>query len=254
MIFLDTLFGSKIATSVKIGEVYYPINLATQALRYYSEPALFITEHVINYQLSKSGSAFKFKLLGKYFVVCTRHQLNSYSLDQFGLQGADPANIVTSNAALTSNDHDDDFDCCLFDFSDGVNSGSISKSSWYDISSDLNEGGLPKPIRVVAIGYPGHRNVIDYERQTFGASPNAVWGTESKSSIKNRLAFDVTPTIDFDPKGMSGGPVFGLHTSSNSVKVFFCGIVTNASRKKFNFIPISSIRIMIANIMEQDVD
>ena len=186
----------------------------------------------------------------RYIAICALHQLKKpgYRFDQLGLMRHSNNKITTSSKAIYSSGTEDTIDCCIFDFTTSVQDGSLEPTSWYDLAVDIGKDYTPEPLNVLAIGYPGHRNSIDYENKKYGASPSAVWGYQTANSMRNRLAFRVDPEINFDPFGMSGSPVFVIKLNDLIPEVFLCGIVTNASRTKFHFTPLKNIRKLIEDV------
>ncbi|MFK7940142.1 MAG: hypothetical protein AB8B82_12230 [Roseovarius sp.] len=241
MIDLATILGSRINTSALINDLYIPANSIAERLQSFSEPALFHTNGMGQYHLSKSGSLTKIKAANRYFALITQHQLKAadYEYEQLCIFGSSPGRLVTSQSAIFSTDEAEqtDFDCVIFEFTEGVQSGLIDSGGWYNLGLELSDEYTPKPLIVCAIGYPGYRNNFDYENYVYPVSPNAIWGNECNTKVHARLAFEPHSPVDYDPIGMSGCPVFGIKLAENSVEVFLAGILTNASNKILHFLP-----------------
>ncbi|MDE4303257.1 hypothetical protein PXK30_08350 [Phaeobacter gallaeciensis] len=246
----DTLWGSKINTSVYVNGLYAPANSLGEMLCNYSAPGLFASEEYPEFNPSKSGSATKIRLGNRFFAVTTRHQLSiqGREYEEFCLVGTSNQSLMTSHTAFFELDENiGEIDLVFFEFTEVVSCGKVSPFGWYSLDAEWNSPRLEKPTLVVGIGYPSYRNVIDYTATEYGAAPNAIWGREEKPSICGRLAFKPTDTLDFSPKGMSGGPVFGLKFEGDRPSVFFAGVLTEASRSKVHF----SSRTRILNVLKK---
>ncbi|MEP3347768.1 MAG: hypothetical protein ABJN34_05295 [Litoreibacter sp.] len=251
MIELDTIIGIKTATAVDVNNLLVPSNSLAAHLRQYSEPALFHSDGAGKYHMSLSGSLFRARFNDRYFVFVSRHQmtLGNYEHDQIALLNYDKKTLVTSHRAVFPDNASDEYDCAVYEFTDLIKSGKLPATSWYDLKTDWVRDHLPKPNLVVAIGYPGHRNSIDYEAAHYGASPNAVWGVEASPVIDGRLSFVPKPEILFEPAGMSGCPVFGCSLDNLAPTCFFAGILTNATQNRFNFFSFSRMRPLLERLL-----
>lgn len=243
---LDTIVGSRIHTAIRVGNLFIPANSISETLRAYTEPAIFHSKgQERQYSLSISGSLTKIRIGERFFGLITQHQISSgnYEFDQLCIANIDSETVSTSSAVVTGSP---DFDCLLFEFTKPVIAGKLQRIGWYDLTSELNVERLPKPKLICTVGYPGHRNYIDYSKKPhLGMAPNIVWGMEARSSISKRLAFTPEHVVDFKPNGMSGSPVFGCCLEVSDSNVFFAGILTNASKRKFHFLSRSRIRFML---------
>jgi len=199
---------------------------------------------------SKSGSLTKIKFQDRYFAVTTEHQIRipGYEYKQLCLINDDAIKLLTSHAAYFIVENEESrhgSDIVIFEYTNVVLSGSLSSHGWYDLSKELHSDRLQKPDMVCGLGYPGHRNQIDYENSSYAIAPNAIWGVETEPNIEGRLAFKPTYSIDYAPDGMSGGPVFGLELLDAYPSIFFAGILTNASSSVLHFLSRTRLSRMI---------
>ncbi len=246
MISLETILGSRIATSAEVNGLFVPANSLTQYLKSYSEPAVFAAEGCGIYNMGLGGSMAKVKVGQRYFTLLSRHQFEkgSFDFEQISLFNYETNVMATAEKAvfpIQAETNIDGLDCVLCEFTEPVRQGSISRKGWYDIGCDLSFKATRSAICVFAIGYPGYRNEIDYDTLNYAIGPNAVIGTETLPSMTDRLSFKPINSLEYDPKGMSGSPVFGIHLSSATLRVFMAGIVTEASKDQFHFIPLSRL-------------
>jgi hypothetical protein len=246
LIGLETIIGSRITTSVSAGGLFIPANSLSHYLQRFSDPGLYHAHSLENYQLSKSGSLVRVSYKGRYFAITSHHQSKraGYEYDELVMVNRNRDRYFSGHRAIFPIESDDEeysFDCLIYEFSDLVKSGKLPKDNWYQILEKSANYPTPKPIVICTIGYPGHRNNIDYENSVYPIGPNAVWGSEVESRIKGRLSFEPISLIDFDPVGMSGSPVFALNMEEGLLELFLAGILTEASRQTFNFLPLNRI-------------
>jgi hypothetical protein len=203
--------------------------------------------------MSKAGSLFRARYRDRYFALVSAHQIrfDKYGYEQLCLINDARKTLVSSHRAIFPSGPDadeSDFDCMLFEFTDVVASGALSRHNWYDLTEEMEWDQTPKPSLVCAIGYPGYRNHIYYENWCYGVSPNIVWGKECLPKIGDRLAFSPNPEISFEPKGMSGGPVFCIRLNASDPEAFFAGILTNASKSLFHFLPLVRLKHLVRDL------
>ena len=245
---LETIIGSRAFTAVKCNDLLVPANSLGNYLRSFTEPALFHTEGMGEFHLTKSGSLFKFKYKERYFVLTTKHQVTgkncAYSYEQVCLMDYSANSLVSSSMVVfpeESSTEGQAYDCLLFEYTTSVTEGKLTPHGWYKLSEIERQYPTPAPILACAIGYPSYRNEINYETKHFGVSPNIVWGQETNFGMEGRLAFKPLNEVLFDPSGMSGGPVFGCKLVEEKLVMFFAGVLTNATKRKFNFMPVNRL-------------
>ena len=244
---LDTILGSKLNTSIDMNGLFVPANSLSDYLQRFTDPALYHAHDLDEFQLSKSGSLFRIKYRERYFAITSHHQSKrgGYQYDELVLIGKERNWYYTGHKAIfpvEEQESEYEFDCLIYEFTDLVEAEKLSSSNWFSVNEISATRTTPKPLIVCTIGYPSHRNNIDYSQKSYPIGPNAVWGTEAKSNIRNRLAFTPKPTIDFEPSGMSGAPVFAVERDGELLFGFCAGILTEATRKKFNFIPLNKLK------------
>jgi hypothetical protein len=244
---MDTLMGRKLGTSVVDNGLVIPADAIGQHLRRYTFPAIFQTNLDGKFILTKSGSLAKVKTNGRYFGITAHHVIsaNNYELTQLCLPQIRPNQFVTSQAARfpASDTAKDQFDFICFEFTEPVNEGLINRNDWFDVSFDLSRTTEVEAIIVACLGYPSHRNSINYDESTYAIAPNLVWGDHVDSRIPNRKSFTPVNPISYEPIGMSGAPVFGLELRGQHLHLALAGILTNASPITFNYLPISNIEL-----------
>jgi hypothetical protein len=244
---LDTILDQRINTSIDFNGLLVPANFTAHHIQTYSNPALFFTKDSEPYSLSRAGSITKLRHKDRYFSLVSSHQfsIGHYDFEQLCIHNTDKKTFSTSNRAFFPKGVDtgeSDFDCMLFEFTDAVLDGALSPNGWYNIQRDLGRDKTPRALGCCCVGYPGYRNHIDYENELYTLAPSAVFGKEIEPTLPGRLAFQPINSIEYDPIGMSGGPVFGFAFEGDRVIANLSGILTNASKTRFNFISLQRIK------------
>ncbi|UOA22860.1 hypothetical protein DSM110277_01268 [Sulfitobacter pontiacus] len=243
---MKTIIGSRIDTSIDTGSLLVPINSLSHYIQRFSDPGLYHAHGLKEYQLSKSGSLARVAHKGRYFALTSHHQskLADYDYDELVVTNRERSRYYSGHRAvfpIEVGENEYSFDCLVYEFTDLVRSGRIPSDVWYQIPEESRGYSTPKPIIICTVGYPSYRNHIDYESSSYPIGPNAVWGFEKEPRIVGRLSFSPISPIDFEPSGMSGSPVFAVRMEGTLLKLFLAGILTEASRTAFNFLPLNRI-------------
>lgn len=249
----ETILGSKVLTSVDFNGLIVPANSLPGVIEKYCEPALFYSENMGEDFLTKSGSLFKIKYKRRYFAICSRHQVlgQFYDHENLVIHNHDSRRFLTAHRAIFAEGGDseaEDFDALLYEYTDVVQQGRLKNIYWYDLTSEIGRDSIGETKLAFTIGYPGEFNSIDHETSHYHVVPRSVFGNPVKSRIAGRLAFKPIAPIRFEPAGMSGGPVFGLELDSDGYRARLVGILTNASKERFNFISINRMKWMFRNV------
>ena len=256
MIDVETLWGRKINTAARVNSLYVPADSLNFRLLHFTDPGLFFHEEHSDYGLSKSGSFTKVRIGDRFFVMATSHQLETdpipYDFINVVLHDTEGGHLTTSSSATYQVvGTGERLDIIIFDFTEPVENGSLSSHHWYDLSQEIIEGKDPDFLAAFCFGYPSDTNTIDYETLSYRSSGLVVFGEPTTSSLANRMAIHPKHGVDRPMAGMSGGPVFGVQLNDFSANVVFAGIITNASSKKVNFLPISSISKFLIHALHQ---
>lgn len=244
MIDLFSRIGISMNTAVKVGNLFFPANSLAKSIDKFCEPGLFHNRDFEEYATTKSGSAFRARLDGRFVALLTAHQLRipQYEYQQFCIANPERNSFTTSGLAVFSQGSDDevdDLDIIAFDFTKPVRDGLLSDKYWYDLSGETGRIRTPAGRMVICIGFPGYLNQINYDSRHLEMTSTVIVGSETKTAIPGRLAFKPLASPPNDPQGMSGAPVFGITISEYGNRVFFAGILTNASTEIFHFLPLT---------------
>ncbi len=248
MIDLQTILGSKVNTAFRVNGLWVPASSLSSTMPSYCDPAVFYYDGYTPQNFFISGTAFRLSFQGKKVAVCTAHQMELLEADpnQFAVFTESGKKMVTSSQMIVACDQS--IDLRLFDFSEPSKKGMLDDVVWWKAKREELHDPVPAAVKVFCVGYPGDRNLIDYEQNFFKRQPTAVWGEMCTPGMSDRLAFKVSGSIVDDPDGMSGSPVFGITVDELQPKCFWAGIVANASSSVFNFVPASQVGAMINHL------
>jgi hypothetical protein len=128
----------------------------------------------------------------------------------------------------------------IFEFTDQIYAGLIPKIGWWNIenstSVEQNEFDFG-----VAVGFPSFNNGINYETLNMNLAPRAIFGTSVGHTFGKLCGLKMENALDYNPRGLSGSPIFGLVQSANGFTAKLAGVLSNAGPKQLNYWPISSL-------------
>lgn len=106
--------------SVRVGEILIPARRLESLLGAYAEN-LVVWNHDSEFKVSLLGSATPLKYKGRYFVLCTKHQIKGLNPQDVCLLRKDGSTAVTSNGVRvwerpTEQSETDAYDLAIFDF------------------------------------------------------------------------------------------------------------------------------------------
>ena len=128
-------------TSVAFNGLMVPASTLAASLSRYVDN-LFVWNDHETYKVSLVGSAVPIQFFGRYFLLCTNHQLRGCQLDRVSLLGRDGINLVTSSGVRQFND-EANLDLAMTAFKDIIESVS-SRGMPHSIELDEDEEDSPR--------------------------------------------------------------------------------------------------------------
>lgn len=241
----DSLMGRKVATAVKVNGLFVPVDYSPKILSAYSEPVIFYNSEHPEFEVSRRGTMVKLRIGERFFALTTSHQTFDFDFDQLGIITEIPKSITTSGACIYSSCPkfgEEQLDCRLFDFTEPVASGKLRSTCWLELTAEWLNSGSADAELLMAIGYPDAFNDLDYAAKNMTVQPYAALGWPIDPMISNRCTFECVRSLEVDPSGMSGAPVYGYSVSGTGAFVTLEGLVTNASKSLFNYLPKAKIK------------
>src|ERR1700730_137499 len=108
-----------IGTSVSFNGLLIPASALAASLGRYVDN-LFVWNDDEIYKVSLVGSAVPVRFSGRYFLLCTNHQLRGRQLENISLLGRDGQHLITSSGVRYFNDESNPYylDLAAFEFTE----------------------------------------------------------------------------------------------------------------------------------------
>ncbi|MCP9630288.1 hypothetical protein NML43_24615 [Rhodopseudomonas palustris] len=263
--------------SIQLNGIFIPFKQTVDNLQRFCRPLMLHNEDPL-FDLSNSGSSLLFRLAGRNFILCTRHQLTN--------QHRAPKDVVLivdnsdgRKVALTPNETNfvqitlpeqiNLSDIFIAEYASTRNGRDVqSQFLSFDINAMSSLREIPPELIVIifAIGYPSRFSSFEprlddeeglpegldivsrwaklYLEQT---TPSA-WDREYRIPLK--LHHNYHADIG-DPDGFSGSPVFFIYQDSQkNAHLGFAGMITDANKSgRFNIYEATYIRMIMTDII-----
>lgn len=237
---LDRMVG----TSVSFNGLLIPASTVTKALSRYVDNLVVWNDHQI-YKLSLVGSAVPIKYSGRYFLLCTNHQLKGHQLENVSLLGRDGQNLITSSGVRHYNDETDPryLDLAAFDFTEPCEAHPDLKERFFELREIPPDARNIDIIAVVVAGFPCRDQKYELEEKNhIGKFKRIIVCEPDQSSYDPALmSLRVNAPIDFDPDGMSGGSAFVVQMVDGTLRAYFAGLVVTGGRDRFHIIKVGDV-------------
>ncbi|WP_144430601.1 hypothetical protein [Jannaschia donghaensis] len=243
----DPFWEARTSQYVQAIKLYEKIEPAYSALEYLSKaatPGRYQNSGYPEFPFSKSGSGFRIKRNDRYFAITSRHQVREYDPLNFILPSAckefsvSPDRIILPSRdgrSLSSEDY------LIYEYTNAVKSGLIDASRFYDVSEQSSAAKIRAPNLLLGLGFADNINRVEYGRTTYFPQTNFLFGFPVLPKINELLSFRLENPSPFEPRGMSGGPVFALFEKERFHDILPIGIITNASKVIINYFPLPFI-------------
>ena len=254
---------AKVKTSIAMGKLYVPMNLAANVLAKFCRPVLFYNEGS-DFDLTLRGSSFLFRHRGRNFLVCTSHQLGNgkdvRSPSEMVIAVAEPDDKMialtangSSRAVLKNALHSNAEDILIMEF-ERNRSGRDLNPLFFDLDVEtvgtLDNVPTQDVHAIFAIGYQSsstdYEPVFNSSYELLGTKIMSRW---SKLYLKPVEAGSWLPALriglevhdnqyeatagspSYDPDGFSGAPVLFIYKDTSSQRhLGFAGIITHADK------------------------
>lgn len=170
-------------------------------------------------------------------LVCSAHQLRGIELSDVGLLLPDGSKLVTSSGVRTFrvSEHTrttDAYDVAAFDFSAPASEFPELMKNFFEFDCVPPDTLNTHIMAFVIAGFPSAYQRYELEEKNHLGMVRRIVVAEPDSQPEDpallRLKF--VQELDFDPDGLSGGPVFVVQLVHGECRVFVGGIVLRAGR------------------------
>ncbi len=245
-------------TSIRFGNLLFPRNSLSHTVAKSAEK-LAVMNPGERHDVYFPGSATLLRFGDRFWVVCTKHQVEDANLENVSLLSNAPNLLTSSERYVFLGDHEDaresdEYDLIAFEFTSPVNDGALQSDAFLPI---LDSGFLQDGDRVVWAMTYGFRTV----------DQNDTWEDDDELGprmsrydfVKREILCDfqgdasdpstclITPksTEISDMDGMSGGPVFLVTFDGTSYICKFAGINVRGGNGQLRFVKHTVVRRLI---------
>lgn len=235
---METVLARLLGTSVLLNGLRLPISTVESALARYTTNLFVRNDHPVH-KISLVGSAVRVSLAGKYFLVCTNHQLRGRQLDKVCMMTKDGL-TVNSSAARHFNDdtHADYLDLAAFDFTEPCQHLPHFRQDFLDLHAIPLNTPSNDAIFAILAGFPCDDQLYELEEKNhIGKTKRILLAVpDHQPSDTALICFRTQEPLDFNPDGMSGGSAFVVEFVENELKALFAGIIATAGVDRFRVI------------------
>lgn len=237
---LDRLVG----TSVRFNGLIVPASTLAASLGRYVDN-LVVWNDDETYKVSLVGSAVPIKFKGRYFLLCTNHQLVGCQLDHVSLLGRDGRNLITSSGVRRFEDQNNPhyLDLAAFEFTEPCEAYPDLKERFFDLREMPPDAPSTDIVFAVVAGFPSRDQAYELEeRNHIGKFKRiVVCQPEPLSFDPALLCLRSDEPLGFDPDGMSGGSAFVVQTVAGECRAYFAGLVVTGGLDRFHVIKVGVI-------------
>jgi hypothetical protein len=253
---LETLVGRSLWTSVKVHGLFVRANELQSRLHKFAHILAEFT-NVEGYEVRLIGSATGLDYYGNKLLVCTAHQLNDVSGQDVGIVIAEQDQYVSSAGytrfrASDSPRESDAEDLCAFDFTPQTNDNPRIAQRFFRLGSRDFLNDEDNVIAYLAYGCPfadQKYNLVD-EKHLGIMIRSMTCEPQGNHSDPALGLCRLLSLMDFDPNGLSGGPVFATVLEGPEIVLRFAGIINRSSNGLVHFIKANVMR----NLLDLSVD
>ena len=244
---LQTLLGQSVHASIKVHGIYIPSRELQKRLHEFTQHLVNYT-HDETYQVQFIGSATGLAFQGRRVLVATQHQMKGCRPDDIGILRLTNMSYLSSAGVLAIKSpfapySSDANDLCAFDYTPATGDDTELARHFFqlDENSLLREGD--KVIGFLAYGCPFDHQVYDIvDRNHVGLVIKSITCQPVKQSFDEKLgSCQALSDMDFDPNGLSGGPVFATVLLGHEFVLKFAGIINISGGGFVHFIKAGAV-------------
>lgn len=254
---LQTLVGRNVWTSVKVHDLFIPANSLQSRLNKFAQSLVQFTGFE-GYEVQLIGSATGLCYRGANFLVCTAHQLKEVSMQHVGII------VPGENRYISSAGHigfrapdgpqpDDAKDLCAFDFTPQMTSNKELVEHFFRLDPDDFMNDEDDVVAYLAYGCPfadQKYNIVDENHVGIVIRSMTCRPEDHPPDPALALCRSLAP-MDFNPNGLSGGPVFATVLQGSEVVLKFAGIINRAGSGLIHFIKAKVVQSLLDLSAEQ---
>ena len=241
-----------IGTSVTFNGLLVPASSLKTVLARYVDNLVVWNDHQ-TYKVSLIGSAVPIRFSGRYFLLCTNHQLRECEKENVSLLGRDGQILVTSSGVRHFNDESNPHyrDLAAFDFTEACGAHLALRERFFDLREVPPIARNTDIVFALVAGFPSNDQRYELEeRNHIGKVKRIVVCQPDPSSYDPALlCLRIDEPLDFDPDGMSGGSAFVVQVVAGEFRAYFAGLVVTGGRDRFHIIKVGDIYRFLATLV-----
>lgn len=248
---VDTLVGRKVWTSVRVHDLLIPANSLQSRLHVFAQNLVRFT-HTTDYPVQLIGSATGLDYRGNRFLICTAHQVKGVPGEDVGILFLEKQNYISSAgytqySASDAPAESDAVDLCLFDFTEQTAVNPTLARRFFRLGNDDSLRDEDNVLGYLAYGCPfGDQTYDIYENNHVGTVIRSMaCDPEQQPSDSAIGACRLLSPMDFDPNGLSGGPVFATVLQGSDIVLKLGGIINRSGNRIIHFIKAKSLQRLL---------
>ena len=255
---LGTLMGKLARTSVEVHQVLVPANALQSRLHKFGQNLVRYTNDN-DYEIQLIGSATGLVYRDVSFLLCTAHQVKDIPEEDIGVILQAESRYISSAGFLRFRDTDvprqsDAEDLCAFDFTEQANADQQLSQRFFRVRPMDFLSDEDRVVVYLAYG-------CAFDDQRYNVSDEKHLGTVIRSMACEPQDQPTDPALgvcrlysqmDFDPNGLSGGPVFATVLQDQEIVLKFAGIINRSGNGLIHFIKAKAVRNLLDLSFNQD--
>jgi hypothetical protein len=233
------LIDDLVKNSVNFNGVLIPPSGLDIVLSKYVE-CLVVWNNHDTYLVSLVGSGIPIKFKGKYFIVCSKHQLRDRVLEDVSLLSRDGKKCFSSGGVrhFEGPNEYEYRDLVAFDFSDPCAEHPELRDRFYNLVFRPNDVMSDQFMVAVASGFAFDDQNYDLEENNHLGlvKRKLACRLDGRSSDPSIYRLETVQTLNFNPDGMSGGSVFAIQKQDNELVAFLAGMIVRAGPNHIHFV------------------
>lgn len=239
-------------TSVRFNGLIVPASTLPSVLSRYVDN-LFVWNDHETYKVSLVGSAVAIKYFGRYFLLCTNHQLRGRQLEHVSLMSRDGRNIFTSSGMRQFNNESSPhyLDLAAFEFTEPCEANPALMERFYDLHEVPPDTLNFNIVAAVVAGFPSGDQTYELEDKNHIGKLKRIITCEVDPSAMDpsQLCLRTSEPLGFDPDGMSGGSAFVVQMVDGELRAYFAGIVVTGGQDRFHIIKVGLIERFLRHLL-----
>jgi hypothetical protein len=239
-------------TSVRFNGLVIPGSSLQAVLGRYVDN-LFVWNDDEVHKVSLVGSAIPIKFSGRYFLLCTNHQLQGRQLENVSLMGRDGQKIITSSGVRRFHDEESPSyqDLAAFEFTAPCEDYVELKERFFELRNVPPDAVNTDIVFALVAGFPSRDQQYELEEKNhIGKFKRlVVCHPEPTSRDPALLCLRANEPLGFDPDGMSGGSAFVVQIVRGEFHAFFAGMVVTGGIDRFHILKVGVIEAFLAAVV-----